>query len=66
MNEEYLKTLAERARSLAVVADPFTKQRLLDLARQYDERTKRRHSHPVSLLANLAQARVPTKARELE
>ncbi|MDP1867195.1 hypothetical protein [Bradyrhizobium sp.] len=33
-----LREQAERCRRLAKQADPFTEQRLLDLAREYDER----------------------------
>jgi hypothetical protein len=34
----FLKEQAERCRSLAEKADPFTKERLLGLAQKYDER----------------------------
>ena len=34
--EEFYGGLAQRARDLAEQADPFTKRRLLDLAKQYE------------------------------
>ncbi|UWU91466.1 hypothetical protein [Bradyrhizobium sp. CB1015] len=34
--EEFYKGFAQRARDLAEHADPFTKRRLLDLAKRYD------------------------------
>ena len=36
MNEDYYKQQAARVRSIASLADPFTKRRLLALAEQYD------------------------------
>jgi hypothetical protein len=36
MNDEYFKQQAQRVRSLADKADPFTKKRLLALAETYD------------------------------
>ena len=59
MNEQYLKVQAERIRSLADAADPFTRKRLLDLARHYDERLKGRRSRHVAFLANLPEQRLP-------
>jgi hypothetical protein len=41
MDLEYLKQQAERCRRLAKGTDPFTEKRLLDLAREYDERVSR-------------------------
>jgi hypothetical protein len=38
MDIDFLKSQAERCRCLAPGTDPFTEKRLLDLARQYDER----------------------------
>ena len=38
MNDEYFRIQAERVRSIATTADPFTKKRLLDLAERYDAR----------------------------
>ena len=38
MNSELLRQRAVLARSLAENADPFTKKRLLDLAKRYDFR----------------------------
>ena len=40
MEMNFLKTQAERCRSLAEIADEFTKRRLLDLAAHYDKRLK--------------------------
>ncbi|UQR62366.1 hypothetical protein LRP30_37350 [Bradyrhizobium sp. C-145] len=34
--EEFYRGFAQRARELAENADPFTKRRLLDLAKRYD------------------------------
>ncbi|MDA9497254.1 MULTISPECIES: hypothetical protein [Bradyrhizobium] len=34
--EEFYRGFAQRARDLAEHADPFTKRRLLDLAKRYD------------------------------
>jgi hypothetical protein len=39
MDESFLKLQADRCRSLAEIADPFIKRRLLDLAMQYDRRS---------------------------
>jgi hypothetical protein len=36
MDSSFLKEHAERCRSLAAIADEFTKRRLLDLAARYD------------------------------
>lgn len=38
MDSSFLKAQAERCRSLAEVADQFTKRRLLDLAEKYEDR----------------------------
>jgi hypothetical protein len=38
MDPKALKQQAERCRQLAARADPFTQQRLLDLARDYEAR----------------------------
>ena len=40
MDSLFLKQQAERCRSLADQADPFTKKRLLDLALKYEARSK--------------------------
>jgi hypothetical protein len=40
VDTNFLKTHAERCRSLAENADEFTKRRLLDLAANYDKRVK--------------------------
>lgn len=38
INPDFLKEQAERCRRLAEQADPFTKERLLKLAEEYDRR----------------------------
>ncbi|UWU75421.1 hypothetical protein N2603_36125 [Bradyrhizobium huanghuaihaiense] len=38
--EEFYSGFAQRARDLAEKADPFTRRRLLDLAKRYDARSK--------------------------
>jgi hypothetical protein len=40
VDTNFLKTHAERCRSLAENADEFTKRRLLDLAAHFDKRLK--------------------------
>jgi hypothetical protein len=40
VEEDFLRRQAERVRSLALIADPFTKQRLLILAERYDDRLR--------------------------
>ncbi|UPJ79751.1 hypothetical protein IVB16_34755 [Bradyrhizobium sp. 183] len=36
MEQEFYRGLAQRVRALAETADPFTRRRLLDLAKRYD------------------------------
>jgi hypothetical protein len=38
--EEFYRGFAQRARDLAEKADPFTRRRLLDLAKRYDAKIK--------------------------
>ncbi|MVT50076.1 hypothetical protein GPL17_06185 [Bradyrhizobium yuanmingense] len=38
--EEFYSGFAQRARDLAERADPFTRRRLLDLAKRYDAKSK--------------------------
>lgn len=38
--EEFYNGFAQRARDLAEKADPFTRRRLLDLAKRYDAKSK--------------------------
>lgn len=38
--EEFYSGYAQRARDLAEKADPFTRRRLLDLAKRYDAKAK--------------------------
>ncbi|MEH2611646.1 hypothetical protein [Bradyrhizobium sp. AZCC 1693] len=40
MNEDYYKQRAREVRDIAAKADPFIKQRLLDLADRYDGKRK--------------------------
>ncbi|UPJ28901.1 hypothetical protein [Bradyrhizobium sp. CW1] len=39
MEQEFYRGLAQRVRDLAGKADPFTRRRLLDLAKRYDARS---------------------------
>ena len=41
MNDDYFKIQAERVRTIAATADPFTKKRLIALAESYDSRIGR-------------------------
>ncbi|MET4493688.1 hypothetical protein [Bradyrhizobium sp. LA7.1] len=36
MEQEFYRGLAQRVRAIAATADPFTRRRLLDLAKRYD------------------------------
>jgi hypothetical protein len=47
MNEDYFKEQAARLRTMAGMADPFTKRRLLDLAEKYDRRKSVRRPPPL-------------------
>jgi hypothetical protein len=38
MEQEFYRGLAQRVRSMAEQADPFTRRRLLDLAKRYDSK----------------------------
>ncbi|MCK1393949.1 hypothetical protein [Bradyrhizobium sp. 1] len=38
MEQEFYQGLAQRVRVMADTADPFTRRRLLDLAKQYDSK----------------------------
>ncbi|OSI50103.1 hypothetical protein [Bradyrhizobium canariense] len=38
MEQEFYRGLAQRVRGMAEKADPFTRRRLLDLAKRYDSR----------------------------
>jgi hypothetical protein len=61
MNEDFYKQRAREVRDIAAKADPFIKQRLLDLADRYDG--KRRTS--VTLLPSAtAPAQNPPSERE--
>lgn len=48
-----LKEQAERCRRLARQADPFTEQRLLDLAREYEARIAELEPKPSAASRNL-------------
>jgi len=61
MDESFLKSQADRCRSLAERADPFIKRRLLDLAENYDKRLGRPSRAVLSLKdpAAIMEARLP-------
>ena len=40
MNDDFYKQRAREVRDIAATADPFIKQRLLDLADRYDDKRK--------------------------
>ena len=48
-----LKAQAERCRRLAKQADPFTQERLLDLAAEYDARIAKLEPQPSAATRNL-------------
>ena len=58
MNDEFFKEQAQRVRTIAEKADPFTKRRLLDLADRYDGKLGRpsRASRELELPTILAAA----------
>jgi hypothetical protein len=60
MDNAFLKEQALRCRSLAEIADKFTKRRLLDLAESYEARLGRpsRGSRALEIPANLLEARL--------
>jgi hypothetical protein len=60
MDNSFLKEQADRCRSLAEIADQFTKRRLLDLAEQYDSRLGRpsRASRALAIPGSLLEARL--------
>ncbi|QDP26176.1 hypothetical protein [Bradyrhizobium cosmicum] len=41
MEQEFYRGLAQRVRGMAEKADPFTRRRLLNLAKRYDSRSGR-------------------------
>lgn len=45
--EEFYSGFAQRARDLAEKADPFTRRRLLDLAKRYDAKGKPGSARPL-------------------
>lgn len=45
--EEFYSGFAQRARDLAEKADPFTRRRLLDLAKRYDAKSKPGSTRPL-------------------
>jgi hypothetical protein len=47
MEQEFYQGLAQRVRDLAEKADPFTRRRLLDLAKRYDAKGGARRSGAV-------------------
>ncbi|CUT13447.1 hypothetical protein BF49_4527 [Bradyrhizobium sp.] len=46
MEQEFYESLAQRVRALADRADPFTRRRLLDLAKRYDAKGGTARSGP--------------------
>ncbi len=46
MDEEFRKQYAKTVRSIAETADPFTKKRLLNLARRYDRSDRNARDAP--------------------
>ncbi|OSI24811.1 hypothetical protein [Bradyrhizobium canariense] len=47
MEQEFYQSLAQRVRTIAEKADPFTRRRLLDLAKRYDAKGGSRPVHSV-------------------
>jgi hypothetical protein len=60
MDNSFLKEQADRCRSLAEIADQFTKRRLLDLAEKYDSQLGRpsRGSRALAITGSLLEARL--------
>jgi hypothetical protein len=60
MDSSFLKAHAARCRSLAEIADEFTKRRLLDLAEKYDVRLGRSSpaTRTLGIPASLLEARL--------
>jgi hypothetical protein len=60
MDDSFLKEQADRCRSLAKIADQFTKRRLLDLAEKYDSELGRpsRGSRSLAIPGSLLEARL--------
>jgi hypothetical protein len=58
MDSEFLTQHAARCRSLAAIADEFTKRRLLDLATRYDRELGRpsRASHVIKAPVDLTHS----------
>ena len=52
MDNSFLKEQADRCRRLAQIADQFTKRRLLDLAKRYEDRLERPSLATRSLVPN--------------
>lgn len=47
MEQEFYRALAHRVRTIAETADPFTKRRLLDLAKRYDAKREVSRHGPI-------------------
>ena len=56
MDEAFMKQRAKEVRDLAAKADPFIKQRLLDLADQYDARIGKPSRAVRELWANVVKS----------
>jgi hypothetical protein len=61
MDSSFLKAQADRCRSLAEIADQFTKRRLLDLAERYEDRLglPSRASRSLGIPVGLREERAP-------
>jgi hypothetical protein len=62
MDDSILKEHAERCRSLAAMADQFTKRRLLDLAETYDRRLSKASMASSYIKAPVNLAGLPPEA----
>jgi hypothetical protein len=65
MDSSFLKEQADRCRSLAEIADPFIKKRLLDLAAKYDAKlgAPSRASRTLGIPGSLLEAQPPPDTR---
>lgn len=57
MTDDNLRRYRDCARDLAQVADPFTKLRLLALARRYEERMNGKQDHTTATFAERPKSR---------
>jgi hypothetical protein len=68
VDSSFLKEQAARCRSLAQIADKFTKRRLLDLAEEYDARLggQSRASRNLAIPGSLLEARLQQTRADAE